>query len=270
MTGLLFCFVLSITSASGTPVTKLDLPATIAFDERTHHLFMYGHEIHSPVTLAYDKGDLVANGFRPNPIVEDTARAESVAARVYNDVPFIQGLHAQGKSYRAAGREYETAWTKTVYRAMGEFRSAWIAGDSANAEQRAKAVLDTSLIDVERTLIGDLGSAVVLKGLGDSPIYCSAPDRTPTPPPMTPEEQEADRRTGAMDQAWEIQSFLVTADQGLMVLGGPKGGVGIVQRGVGAYDALDEIKRSIKYGVPDGSVVPEALLREIIAAQAHH
>jgi len=270
MTGLLFCLALSVTSG-GAYVDRLELPATITFDERTHHLYMYGHEIHSPVTLTYDTV-LVANGFHPTPIHEDTARAESVAARVYKDVPFVQQLHAQGKSYRVAGREYEAAIDTTLFRAMQELRSARAAGDSAHAEQRAKALLDTSLVDVGKTTIGDCRSDVIRKGLNFMFIFdpgCPTPP-TPPAPPMTPEEQEADRRTGAMSQAWQIQTFLIRQDQSLMVLGGPKGGVGITEGGVGTYNALDEIKRSIKYGVPDGSVVPKALLREIIAASAHH
>src|SRR5262249_2810123 len=104
----------------------------------------------------------------------------------------------------------------------------------------------------------------------DFPLRMSRDWAPPPTKTMTLEEREADRRTGAMDQAWGIRFGLMTSDESVTVIGGPLGGVVISAHGGGAFDALDEIKRSVKYGVPDGRIVPKALLKEIIAAQPHH
>jgi hypothetical protein len=261
MRALLACLLLAASPVSKAWADKLELPATITFDERFHHLYMYGHEIHSPATFTFDTV-LVANGFRPNPIVEDTAKAESLCARTYKNVPFIQRLLAEGKSCREAGREYDAAVMKTVYRAMDEFRAARVSGDSSGAEGRAKALLDTSLIDVARTRIGDGRSDVVQRGIDVLLIIDPGPFPTRT---VTPQENEADRRTYAVQQVADIQLSMTYQDQTLVMIGGPKGGVGSYQRGTGAINALEEIRRSVEHGVPEGRVVPRLILKEIIA-----
>lgn len=250
--------------AKSSPPEEVKLPVTVTFDDRLHHFYAYGHKIQSPVIFSFEAGTLVINGFRPAPMVEDTVKAESIAAGVYKNVRYIQRLHSKGLTYRQAEDEFSRATIQSARNALDEYRRAEQAGDS-NPVWRARMVLDTTVIDPRGEFSILSGTAVVVTQQGLGPIQYQLEDGPVRR--ISPQEEEANLRSSVTGRAASIRRTLLRETESLTIVS--SGGLRMEVSGAeGIKKALSEIDQALRTGQARDGSIPKAALEEMIAKKA--